>query len=897
MRQSWWLFIWSILLWPVGVVVGQDCPSVVAARDSIIAAADGGSAVISSIRENCQGAPDSLSRLYHALSLAAYYDPSDLPAAIEWAEKALEVQRKLYAEAPEEPLGKSLANLGFFYRKSGAYTSALPYLSEAEVVFTKLGNWRRRHNNRENMVYLWHATGDLGRAGELLPRMLAEARQQEPGYNRTIAVAETLRLLGVQADESENHAAALPYLLEASPLFAETNDVMSQIGTDMDIARTLYLTKDYNGARQKAQEVLAFIAPYDMPYEKAVLYNLLSLIYTDQGKFARAAEMLEPGLEQALLMGNPRVVALLYNSSSELAMARKDFPAAQRANIRAIGELTTGWTYSEESPLPSPPQLAASEFKVDLFKYISHHAKVLAEGGEDAGAREAVEAGDVTADYLRSDFSGEVSKLFWRKEAMPLYELGISLAAAAGDEETLLYHLEKSRSVLLLEALLEADLLGQMDPDLGTELSALEAGSRAGGELSVAGKDSLIALRGRIADQYPATRELIARPEMVSLSEARENLAAGGWDRQIHFFTGAERTYAFSITDEEVKTEDLGPSTDIAPAVRALMSFFTGPEAIDKDPEGFLAASYKVYRLLLEPLEIGAGEKLLVLPDGLLAYLPFNALVTAAGAAELGSAPYLIRRNQVSYAQSATVLDRQMTVGEDGAHENLAFAPFVTALPNNTAPALTFSKIELEGLQRWYAANLLEGPGANRSAFLEMSGGPSLLHLSTHAYATAEANEPPRILTADAPVYPADVYGLHLNADLVTLSACHSNIGPLAVGEGVLGLGRAFTAAGARGVVASLWSLNDRATADIVTDFYRQLGNGATKPQALHQAQLDYLERKDLPGYLKSPYYWAGLTYYGDGAGLPSGGWPWWAWLLAGCGIVLAVVAMIRWRR
>jgi CHAT domain-containing protein len=139
-----------------------------------------------------------------------------------------------------------------------------------------------------------------------------------------------------------------------------------------------------------------------------------------------------------------------------------------------------------------------------------------------------------------------------------------------------------------------------------------------------------------------------------------------------------------------------------------------------------------------------------------------------------------------------------------------------------------------------------------------------------------KAVSPPRILTATEPVYLPDVYAHRLNAALVTLSACQSNIGPLARGEGVLGMGRAFAAAGAQGVVASLWMLNDRAAADVNDRFYEQLARGVSKPVALHQAQLDYLNRTDMPAYLKSPYYWAGLTYYGDANPLPTSPNLWW---------------------
>ena len=112
----------------------------------------------------------------------------------------------------------------------------------------------------------------------------------------------------------------------------------------------------------------------------------------------------------------------------------------------------------------------------------------------------------------------------------------------------------------------------------------------------------------------------------------------------------------------------------------------------------------------------------------------------------------------------------------------------------------------------------------------------------------------------------------------------------------MLGFGRAFRAAGAGGVVASLWSLNDRATAEVTATFYRHLADGKSKPLALRRAQLEYLRRTDLPAYLKSPYYWAALTYYGDAGALPVSGISpaWWA------GVMLFVplgVLLWRWQR
>jgi CHAT domain-containing protein len=283
----------------------------------------------------------------------------------------------------------------------------------------------------------------------------------------------------------------------------------------------------------------------------------------------------------------------------------------------------------------------------------------------------------------------------------------------------------------------------------------------------------------------------------------------------------------------------------------------------------------------------------LIIPDGILAYLPFAALVTGPGDASVATAPYLILRNQVSLAQSATVLRRQSKDAGTANGGALAFSPFTVVLPNRADPPLPYSEAEIEGVQNRYPLTWLTGPEASREGLLAGLNDRSIIHLSTHAYASTDHQEQPRILTASAPVFLSDIYGLKLQAGLVTLSACQSNIGQLAQGEGVLSLGRAFTAAGADGVIASLWSLNDKAASEIVTGFYDQLAKGTPKPEALHRAKLAYLDREDTPAYLKSPYYWAGLTYYGDGGKLPSEkGIPVWAWAM----LLLVVLAIVVWR-
>src|SRR6185437_8412827 len=105
-----------------------------------------------------------------------------------------------------------------------------------------------------------------------------------------------------------------------------------------------------------------------------------------------------------------------------------------------------------------------------------------------------------------------------------------------------------------------------------------------------------------------------------------------------------------------------------------------------------------------------------------------------------------------------------------------------------------------------------------------------------------------------------EIRRLPLNASLVTLSACDTGVGPVGE-EGVANIVNAFIEAGAQSVVSTLWEVEDRATAQLMINFYRQLGNGEGKAEALRQAQLQMLHTG------APPYYWAGFELVGEPSG------------------------------
>ena len=850
------------------------------------------------------GQADSVAQSYHERSIEAYY-ADDFPTAIAWAERALREQRALYRDSVALPLGKSLANLGTFHRNLSQFSRALPYLLEADEVFATLDNWRRRNNNREQLVYVHHATGELARAERLLT-LMETALPEEVDDNVRVARAEIARLRGVQAVQEKRYGAARASLAAAGREFEAVGALGGWLEAGMEEARADFHLGNYRNSVAKARNLLSLAEEYEMHYDAAVLHNQLLLDYLRLGDFPAAETAYAAGLDRAALAGNVRVAAVLELSRAELAVAQGDAKALRRHGRAAIALLATGWSYSEETPVPSRDQLAASAQKADLFETLAEYAQLLESSADSLVTThretlEVVDAGDVMADLLRADLADDLSKLFWRENTLPLYALGLRLAARMNDQERAFYYLEKSRGLLLLDELRTATVLATVPATLREDLrlredtlasllrrQLMDTTGLVPAEDVRSARLAVDEARAELAARVPALRAVVTRPEIVGLAQARSNLATGGWDRQLQFLTTDDYVYVHTVTADTAYLQRVASQAKFAPALTSYLEFFKSRGIIEEAPADFLAAGYEVYRQLLEPLGIPAGERLLLLPDARLGYLPFAALVTEAGGQRLGSAPYLIRRHPVSYAVSSSALDEQAQDRELSPEDALAFAPFTADFPGRTASLLTASDAELAALANHYDPTELRTAEATRAALLERLPALRLAHLSTHAFPN-EGEQPPRILTASGPVFLSDVYGLRLGTELVTLSACQSNIGAAARGEGVLGMGRAFAAAGARGVIASLWNLNDRSTAGIVADFYERLADGAPKPLALHGAQLAYLESSEVPEYLKSPYYWAGLTYYGNGRSLAAPT----DYLLYGGGVALLLLLVL----
>ncbi len=623
--------------------------------------------------------------------------------------------------------------------------------------------------------------------------------------------------------------------------------------------------------------------------------NNLSLPLRKLGRYSEALQALQLSLRkhQTTMGEGPHPAqARLYDNLGEVYLAKGEIKQAIFHFQQAIANIVP---FRGSNVLEANPGKAAIDDlvdKEDLLTYLSDKARAWQAyyrvDRQDSHLQQALETlllADYVVDLMRRAHLGGESKLFWRNKVHPIYEEGLSICHALGDAEQAFYFMEKSKSVLLLDALMEMDTRKWIDPVLAElELSLNEQLIKARQALQATPDDpgsrkkileaqnQLEVIRKSIQTQHPEYYDLRYKSAQISRADFLLQLPEG--TASIQFFSGENHTYVLSLDPQRAKLYQVD-SRILKPLVFNFLSFFEGASTILQRPEAYQEAGFLLYNTLMAPaLSSLQAKRLILMPDGLLHNLPFEALITKTQkGASISTWGYFQKSQAITYAYSATILSKQFNASEGEGQKNaqvLALAPFAVG-GNEHWGALQYSDDEINGIAALGLKGRFEsGTEASYQLFQAQALRFGVLHLSTHASVNAKEGEP-FIDFKDERLYLRDLYRLQLPADLVVLSACQTNLGELKRGEGVMSLNRGFTYAGAKSLISSLWRVNDRATAKIFGQFYAQLKAGEPKALALHQAKLAYLSSPDIPDEEKSPYYWAGFIHYGDDSSLSLG--------------------------
>lgn len=309
--------------------------------------------------------------------------------------------------------------------------------------------------------------------------------------------------------------------------------------------------------------------------------------------------------------------------------------------------------------------------------------------------------------------------------------------------------------------------------------------------------------------------------------------------------------------------------------------YFENASAILNNPSGFSSQSFKVFKAL----HITPSTQMVIIPDGILAFVPFNTLLTSTSTQRTFSEmPFLLKETQTTFQRSYKEYLKP-NLGLQDATTVLGVFPVF----ENTPLALDHSKKEANAIQETFNTELLMSNKASVNNTFTKASQHTILHFSTHA-SGGSFTEPASIAFIDRSLYLNELYSKKLNPDLVVLSACETGIGRIASGEGPLSLARGFQYAGAKSVLFSLWKVNDQSTTDLISRYYKSLKKSASRSSSLQEAQRTYLQDKNMSNIKKSPYYWGAFVYYGP-TDIPSQqNHPLWWWILGIFGVLLSIV-------
>lgn len=787
--------------------------------------------------------------------------------AVEAIEKALAINR-----ADNEPLGISTAliSLSVLSRTIGEVQKAIDQLNEALGIVRQLGNRRNEAVCLNNLGAHYGHLGEMKAAREFYEKSLRLTRELKM---RDYEVNSLNGISNLELKEGN-----LPKALET---FTQAWQIAREIGNKRLASRMLAKVGETRlklGEKERAVEAFnqALIVQREIGDREgeAVTLFLIGKTHRQNGSLQAAREVCAQAMQIAQEMKTPSLQAEIYLEMAHLEKDSKNLAAAQ-INIEKAIEIVES----------TRSKLSRQDFRATYFSaqqsFYEFYIDALIAQGKNA---EALRASEQARARSLLESLGESQA-----------NIRVGIASELLEKENFLRRTINAKETQRLNAAAQKNL---------TKVAAFEK------EISET-VEKYRDLQTEIRRQSPQFAAL-TNPETLDLTNIQTQVLDDN-SILLEYSLGVERSFLFAATKNTLEIFELPKREIIEKSARRTIEKIKLTDAVAAKTD--LA---DLSRILIAPVANKIQNKrLLIVAPGVLQYVPFAALSspksneTAKDKGQKTKDEYLIETNEIVNLPSVSVLAllrqnkprptkpknlvailadpvftdddvRLKLVSKQKANQDLtngstAVMREVKILPpqlRSDFGRLRFSRLEADAIlalarntQKFaamdFAANLKAATGED----LQKSG---IVHLATHGIINSEFPELSGVVLSlidengkpqDGFLRLHDIYNLRLEARLVVLSACETALGKEIKGEGIVGLTRGFMYAGAPTVAASLWKVDDRATADLMRRFYQKMLKDNLRPaDALRRAQISMLNEKPT----QNPFFWAAFTIQGE---------------------------------
>ena len=858
--------------------------------------------------------PSFEAKTLDALGTADYF-LSDFERALEHYLDALPLRQ---AAGDREGEADTLNNISIGHAVLGRLRTSLTWQERAFALQREIGNRRGQASLLHNMAVLSFRTSRIQEALDRLREALALSRALGDRAQEASTVGTLGMVYGFLGEPQE----ALRHHRQALDLWNALGNRSGQASTLEDMGRAYAALGETEAALEHFRMALDLHRALGDRAESATLLSM-GMAHKDKGDVASAAALLADGLRLARETGSVAREASLLSGLGQVYAAQGDAPKAIEHLERALSlRRQSGDRVEEAFTLYALASVELGQGSLSPARERLESALALI----DAVRREVARY-DLRASLLAR--TGPVHDLYLEalmREHAGAPAGGFDARAFEASErsraQSLLALLAESRldlrarvdpALLERERSLQEQLAFRLDQQMrlltGPHTEAQVAKAEAEVRALRDDYDNVQAQVRVASPRYAALRQ----PRVLTLREVQERILDPG-TLLLEYALGDERSFLFAVTSTSLRTYVLPGRAEVEDAARRAYGLLSDRRS-EAERTDVLAA---LGRMVLEPVasEMGA-RRLLVVPDGALQYVPFAALpkpgqpgvplVAEHEIVAMPSASLLEALREESVARNPPtktlavfadpVFDerdervrpaagRGPAGGIDAARSEAATrqgeltrAAIEGGLAGDILPRLPFTRREAKGI-------LSLGPSvqnraaldfdANRKAALgEALSDYRFVHFATHGFLNdAHPDLSGLVLSLvdregrrqEGFLSSGDVFNLKLSADLVVLSGCRTALGRQMKGEGVVGLARAFMYAGTSRVLASLWKVDDAATAALMTHLYEaMLVRDLPPAQALRQAQLAVAREKRW----RDPYYWAAFQLQGDWADGP----------------------------